>query len=456
MQIKTIRIPASELHRSVFVLVLLAALLSCSSNSNDPFTQPPSDCEVVSQNQYVFDLMKDFYFWYKEVLDVDPAQFASPEELLAELIYSRLDRFSGISDQQKQALFLGQGKFVGVGLRLKIEDTGRMFVSLPFSGSPAAEAGIVRGTEIISINGNPVSSLVTGEDFDDAWGDTSVGTTATLELLSPDASSIISVTLTREVVTIDSTQVVDTFTDDNGVKFGYLLFTNFFGGGTSTTPLSKVFASFKDENIDQLILDLRYNGGGSVDTAVHLGSLMGGLFVTDTSDEDMASEEIVFAKTIYSDRYSDFNETKSFRKRTESISLSKIYIITTDATCSASEMLINALKPHMDVVTIGESTCGKPVGFNPQNFCDKTINAVNFEFRNSLNEGEFYDGLPASCNTTDDLSQTLGDPQENAVAIASYYQQNNQCPAAQKTARRAVSAGRKTDFDRRPYMRGIY
>ena len=221
------------------IVLLLATLLSCKNNSKSPDTQPPTDCSLASQNQYVFDLMKDFYFWYKEVPAVDPSQFASPEELLDTLKFSPLDRFSGISDQQTQALFLGQGKFVGIGLRLQSDASDRLFVAFDYSGSPAAAAGIVRGTEIIAINGNMVSTLITGEDFDNAWGDTSVGTTATLEILLPGASSTTSVTLIREVVTIDSTQIVKTFTDINNVKFGYLQFTNFFGGATSTAPLSR-------------------------------------------------------------------------------------------------------------------------------------------------------------------------------------------------------------------------
>lgn len=305
---------------------------------------------------------------------------------------------------------------------------------------------MVRGTEIIAINGNLVSSLLTAGDFDNAWGDTSGDTTATLEILLPDASSTVSISMMREVVTIDSTQIVDTFTDTNNVKFGYLLFTNFFSGSTSITPLDAAFSFFQDEAVDQLILDLRYNGGGSVQTAVHLGGLIAG----------SVADGAVFTKTMYSDRYAAFNSNSLFGMRTESLSLSKVYIITTAATCSASEMLINALSPHIEVVTIGDRTCGKPVGFNPQNFCEKTINAVNFEFKNSLDVGGFFDGLQVSCTTVDDLSQALGGEQENALAIASYYQQNNQCPVVARYARRDVSALQEIGFDRRPYMAGIY
>jgi len=428
------------------VLLILATLLSCKGDPKTPETLPPVNCDLLSQNQYVFDLMKDFYFWYGEVPEVDPSQFSSPEELLETLKFSPLDRFSGVSDQQTQALFLGQGKFIGIGLRLKSDEADRLFVAFEFSGSPAAQAGIVRGTEIIAINGNLVSTLLTGDDFDNAWGDTSVGTTATLDILLPGASSTISTTLTREVVTIDSTQIVDTFIDPNDVKFGYLLFTNFFGGSASTTPLSNAFSFFKNEDIDELILDLRYNGGGAVPTAVHLGSLIGG---TKTAGS-------IFAKTIYSDRYSRFNTNTFFSNKFGSLSLDRIYVITSPATCSASEMLINSLRPHIEVITIGDTTCGKPVGSNPQNFCDKTINAINFEFRNSLDQGEFFDGLPASCASVDDLSQALGAQQDNAVAIASYYQQNSQCSALSKFAKRRPSLWRESKPDQKSYMVDIY
>ena len=425
---------------------LFLILISCGDKSKTPVTQPPADCTITSQNQYVFDLMNDFYYWYDEVPSVDPSTYTSPEELLEALKYSTLDRFSGISDQQSYSLFLGQGKFIGIGLRLILDNNNRLFVALTYSGSPAANAGIVRGTEIIAINGYLVSTLLSGIDFDNAWGDTSLGTSATLDIILPGSNTTTTAILVREVVTIDSTQRVDTFTDNNGTKFGYLLFTNFFAGSTSTTPLNQAFSFFQSENIDQLILDLRYNGGGSVQTATHLGGLIGG----------MITENQIFTSLLYSDRYSHFNSNTIFQRKDESLSLNKIYIITTPATCSASEMLINSLSPHIEVVTIGNTTCGKPVGFNPQNFCDKTISAVNFEFRNSLNLGEFYSGLSATCTTTDNLLQPLGTAQENAVSIASYYQQNNQCPTGTADYIDLQHRWHEIESSSIPDMRGIY
>lgn len=132
MQTEVTKFSGYLVPRVGLILLVLSVILSCSSDSKEPNTKAPENCSLVSQNQYVFDLMKDFYLWYKEVPDVDPAQFPSPEVLLSALTFSPLDRFSSISDQQVQALFLGQGQFIGIGIRMKTDDTGRLFVSLVF------------------------------------------------------------------------------------------------------------------------------------------------------------------------------------------------------------------------------------------------------------------------------------------------------------------------------------
>jgi carboxyl-terminal processing protease len=128
----------------------------------------------------------------------------------------------------------------------------------------------------------------------------------------------------------------------------------------------------------------------------------------------------------------------------------RVVVLTGARTCSASELVVNGLKPFADVVTIGGTTCGKPFGFNPVSSCGNTFSAVNFESFNAQGQGRYYNGIAATCPVADDFSGELGDAGEKLTAAALSYLATGVCPAASSLR---VQPSRVEPGDRRGMMR---
>jgi carboxyl-terminal processing protease len=116
-----------------------------------------------------------------------------------------------------------------------------------------------------------------------------------------------------------------------------------------------------------------------------------------------------------------------FEEPANALNLDRVVIITTESTCSASELVINCLKPFIDISLIGDTTCGKPVGMYGYDFGDKHINFIELKTVNALNDGDYFDGIPSTCVADDDLERLLGDTQEASLKEALYYLINDSC-----------------------------
>jgi hypothetical protein len=156
------------------------------------------------------------------------------------------------------------------------------------------------------------------------------------------------------------------------------------------------------------VLDLRYNGGGLVDVAQYLASLLGGSRTVGQ----------VFAEYFHNDRNAFRNRVLRFETQPGALTLDRLVVITTEASASASELVINALRPFIPVVIVGERTYGKPVGQYAIPFCDKVLAPVSFQLRNANGEGDFFGGFAADCAAPDDLDHPIGDPMEGSLREA--------------------------------------
>ena len=216
--------------------------------------------------------------------------------------------------------------------------------------------------------------------------------------------------------------------DAGGRKVGYLFFRNFVR--PSIAALDQAFAALETAGVDELILDLRYNGGGLVDVAVHLASLIGGPGLRDQ----------VFADSRHNDRNRRLNQTRRFGGASASLRLERLVVIATRASASASELLINGLTPFLPVVVVGNRTYGKPVGQYGLPFCDKVLAPVAFSMVNARGEGDYFDGLPADCVAADDIGHELGSAEEGSLAVALDFVASGRCtaPPAQFGVRRAA------------------
>jgi len=176
------------------------------------------------------------------------------------------------------------------------------------------------------------------------------------------------------------------------------------------------------------VLDLRYNGGGLVDVAVHLSSLIGGALTNGQ----------VLAVYDHNDKNRRYNTTLRFENPEQALSLSRLVVIATQSSASASELVINALRPYVPVAIIGDTTYGKPVGQYGITFCDKVLAPVAFALRNAAGEGDYFSGLAPTCAAADDIEHDLGDAAEASFAEALAYIRTGACSAQATSAARTL------------------
>lgn len=396
------------LHRRLLVrLVLLVA--GCAWSPAAASAQYHRPCTTVRQNLSVRDVMQDLYFWYRAIPAIDPARYDSPEAYLEAIRYRPLDeQFSYISPKAASEAFYGESQYAGFGFATQTltDATGavRMRIAQVFPDSPASEARLVRGDDLVGIGGRTVAELVATGAIGTALGAAEPGVTRDLEVLSADGRRT-TVTLTKRVVTIPTVSDLRVF-QVAGRTTGYFFFRNFVQ--PSVAALDRTFGTLGASKVEELVLDLRYNGGGLVTVARQLASLIGG---TRTRGE-------IFADFVHNDRNARRNEALRFEAPSAALSLRRVVVITTRASASASELVINALSPFIEVVVIGDRTYGKPVGQYSVPFCDKVLYPVSFTVRNARGQGDFFDGLPPTCRAADDLDHAIGDPGEASLAEA--------------------------------------
>jgi C-terminal peptidase prc len=317
----------------------------------------PASCTRVGQNLYVRDVLTDLYLWYPELPDADPAAFDSPEAYLEAVRYRPLDSsFSYITSRAANDAFYSDSQFVGFGFSTAPSATALQVLQV-FPDSPAADAGLRRGDLIVEINGRPVEELVASGEIDTAFGPSEVGVEAEIAFGRPNGP-VRRARMAKRIVTIPTVSLSRVYVVD-GRKVGYLFFRNFVE--PSVAALDRAFADFHAEGISELVLDVRYNGGGLVDVGRHLASLIGAT----------RAEGQVFAEFFHNDKNTSRNRAVRFQATASALNLDRLIVITSRASASASELVINALRPFMPVIVVGDRTYGKPVGQYPTPFCDR-------------------------------------------------------------------------------------
>ncbi|MFK8052986.1 MAG: S41 family peptidase [Woeseiaceae bacterium] len=406
--------------RHIFTMTAAMALAGCGGGGGGSVTGPQTgttECSIDSQKQFVLDEMRDVYFW-EDLLpaSVNLNAYATPEDLLTFLTsFQPIDRFSFIGSAAADAAFFGEGRFVGFGFSTTfVSDDEVRFVRV-FGGSPADQGGIARGQRLLAVDGRTIAQITADEGLSASFGDAEEGVMRTLRI--DDNGVERDVVLTKAIVTIDPVPQVKTFTVDN-TNYGYVEFSTFIS--TANDQLDDAFADFRANNINSLILDLRYNGGGLVSVAERLGDLLGG----ETNNGD------VFSETLFNANNTASNSVRRFSQLASSLSLSELVVITTGGTASASELVINSLEPVTNVRLVGTTTFGKPVGQVGITFCEKILRPTAFETVNSLGEGGYFDGLPVDCEAADDINTVVGSEEDPSTAAALTLLSTGACPVA--------------------------
>ena len=389
-------------------------------------TQPSNCSSATSQNLWVRDQLNTFYYWYQFLPgNVSPASFTTPEAYLDAVRYRPIDNsYSFITSAVASDSFYNDSQQVATGIVYQLVSP-EMRVLQVFPNSPAAEAGLVRGDRITSLNGQSIATHVANGTFGTALGLSEVG--VALDIVYQKASGeSVQARMVKRLITVPSvslTRVVEV----DGRRIGYINFKAFVG--PSVAALDEAFAALRAAGATELVLDLRYNGGGLVDVAAHLGGLIGGA---------RTSGQVAFTQA-HNDRIAArYNETTRFENPDNAMNLQRLVVITTRSSASASELVINALRPYMPVAVIGDTTYGKPVGQYGLSFCGKVLYPVAFSIRNANDEGDYYDGIAPTCAAADDITHQLGDTDEASFAEALTYIRTGACSANTTTASRAL------------------
>ncbi len=383
------------------ILIVITFVIAFTSCKDDEIPAPKIEREEGAIED-VYAIMKEWYLWNDELPDLDLSKYNTPQEVMDALQKKPTDRWSFIEDAETYEQLFDQGKYEGYGVRFVWEDENTLRIALVFEDSPFYEAGVRRGWKVTKINGKAVSSVSSSIE----------AATNTFELVSPDGK-LITETFTKKEISIN-TVLHSSIISVNSTKVGYLAFNSFLR--TSEAELKEVLEKFHTENISEMILDMRYNGGGRANIAEYLASNIIG---TAGSGKN-------FIEFVHNDDKAEYNQSSTFIAPEFPLNLNRLIVIASESTASASELIINGLKPFMDIVIVGNDTHGKPVGSYSFNDREKkyAINPISFAITNDMGEGYYFDGLPADVQVPDDLSRDFGNPEEARLKEALFFIDN--------------------------------
>lgn len=408
-------------------------------------------CSLRDRQNWVLAQMNEWYL-FPETLptSLDPSQYTNISDYIDALTATaraqRKDRyFTHITSIKEEDAYYNSGSDAGFGFRLTTDSTQtKLMVAESFESGVALAAGIDRGTEIQGIGTSSstirsISDIVRADQnngIENALGPDTAGTTRVLRVADP-SGNVRNVTLTKASYTIQpvspnyGTQVIV----ENGQRYGYINLRTFIS--TADPQLRAAFATFKQQGITQVIVDLRYNGGGAVNIADLFNNLLGGA---------RQKTDVLGYVTLRPSKSAQ-NETDYFAPQPESIAPTRIAFIGTGGTASASELVINRSLPYMGSNSglIGANTYGKPVGqIGLDNAaCDDRLRVIAFASQNANRQGDYYDGLAsrmsATCQAGDDLTRKMGDPQEASTRAALNFLQGKSCTPISTSSFRALS-----------------
>ena len=459
-------------------LVSLASLLAAcggggdggSASSPPPVAVTPTPgpittagCSILERQNWVGSQMLEWYL-FLDLLpgSLNPANYATVEEYLDALTanaraQSKDRHFTYLTSIKAEDAFYASGSSAGFGIRLSYDTAaGRLFVAEAFEDAPALTAGIDRGTEILAI-GTTTADLKTVASLfaaggsaavSDALGASTAGLTRVLRVTSGGVEKVVTVTKADYSIQPVSPRYGAKILDNGGTKVGYVNLRTFI---TPADPaLRAAFDNFRTQGVTQVIVDLRYNGGGLVSIAKLMGDLMGA---------NRAGS--VFSYTTFNSQKTANNSTAFFTPQPESIAPMKLAFIGTGGTASASELVINAFTPylHANSALIGSNTYGKPVGqiALDRPACDDRLRVIAFRTENAAHVGDYYTGLAgkveASCQAGDDILKPLGDPSEASVKGALDFLAGRTCtpiPAAGAQSAQSLTSKREILQTSRP------
>lgn len=404
--------------------VCLGSVEVCNPNAGKvvlsadrPSSAYAETCDMDTEKKFVRSYLDEVYLWPDEI----PATDSWPWTV-AGYFYNLLvttpdihglpkDRFSFIvSRADSDTLSTGAG--MGFGVQWETDTAGRTRVAKVDANSPAARAGLARG--------GVLEAIVTATH--QGWYPNVAGAMVTFTYRDAPGAAVRTVQLTTATVQEDPLPQATVLQSGQGRRVGYLQFDSHASGAQDKLiPAMRTLAA---ANVQELVLDMRYNPGGYLYVAQALASM-----VTGPANDSRVFERLAFNRKLNVD---PADAVLRFSPRTEvaetvypagtalpRLSLSRVYVLATGGTCSASESVINSLRGvDIDVVIVGGTTCGKPYGFRRRDNCELSLYPIEFQGFNAKDYGDFSVGFAPTCPGADDFSTALGNPAEGLLGIA--------------------------------------
>ena len=426
------------------------------SNAVDPFTgRVYGDVQgtLADEKSFLRSWVDETYLWYQDVRalptsTLDASVYATPKAYFA-VLKSPLttpsgkakDPFHFTYDTPTWVALAQSGVSFGYGFEVALVSATvprSAIVAFTQAGTTAADNGITRGAAILTVDGVDVANGTDKATINAGLFPKAAGS-HTLVIRDFGAAASRTVTMNASALTEVPVQNVKTLPAPNA-SVGYMLFNDHIA--TSEAQLATAVSQLKAAAITDLVLDIRYNGGGYLDIASDLAYMIAG--PTNTAGK-------FFERLSFNDRNPFPASTTGFHATSQGFSsalpvgsplptlnLARVYVLTSADTCSASEAIINGLRGAGVVVNlIGGTTCGKPYGFYPRDNCNTTYFSIQFQGVNNAGFGDYPDGFAPTCPVADDFSHALGDPAENQLEVALGLRNTGTCTTPIGVARKA-------------------
>jgi len=445
-----------------------AAQCAAPRSGVDPVTgspYPDVSGSTLTENNWLRSWSNELYLWYSEIADQDPSLFSTAD------YFNQLKTFANDAAGEPKDKFhftytTAQWESLstadtepGYGADWAIiaaSPPRQIVVAYTVANTPAstAPANLVRGTQILAIDGVDVVNAddqASVNTINAGLTPATVGETHTFSVQDPGTTVARTVTLQSINVTENPVPDVATIPTTTG-NVGYMLFNDHLA--TAEAALVSAVNTLKAANVTDLVIDIRYNGGGFLDIASELaymvagpGATAGRTFDSTQFNDKNPSTDPVTGAPLTPELFlsSSVGLSVPSGQALPTLNLPRVFVLTTSSTCSASEAVMNGLRGvGIDVVQIGTTTCGKPYGFYPQDNCGTTYFSIEFRGVNAQGFGDYPDGFSPSgsgadntttanlpgCTVADDFSHALGDTSEAQLAAALSFRLSQTCPPA--------------------------
>ena len=435
-------------------------------NGTDPATgrpYPDVSGSVVDENNFLRSYSNETYLWYSEIVDRDPALYSTPayfdvlKTTATTASGSPKDKFHFTYPTDEWFQLSQSGIAAGYGAEwvlLSSTPPRQVVVAYTQPNSPATAATVMleRGAEILVVDGVDLvnDNTQAGVNILNAGlFPAGTGETHTFTIRDPGSANTRSVTMTSANITLTPVQSVSIVATPTG-NVGYLVFNDHIA--TAEQALVNAVNQLDGSNIVDLVIDLRYNGGGYLDIASEFAYMIAGAAATggrtfellQFNSKHPTTDPVTgqpLAPIPFHNRSLGFSVPAG--QLLPTLDLPRVFVLSGPNTCSASESIVNSLRGvDVEVIQVGSTTCGKPYGFYATDNCGTTYFTIQFRGVNEKNFGDYPDGFsPANsvgaggvplpgCSVGDDFSRALGDPLEARFAAALNYRETQVCPAA--------------------------